>query len=116
MLLINSNIEGISGIVTSDPSFYALVIPEVLRAVLTQIVVIDPQERDDDSGGWHIEWLNLANRYTTKEPPYLRGPFDADDERQVEARAWVDEVVGTFAEKTLNAATAYKAALSGGRA
>ena len=111
VLLINGRIEGIRGIVTEDPSFYALVIPEVLRTVLTEIVVVDPQERDDDSGGWHIEWLDLASRYVTTEPPYLRGLYDADDEKQAEARDWINHVVGTFAEKTLNAASVYKTAL-----
>lgn len=113
-LLINKNIEGISGIVTDDPSFYALVIPDVLRALLTQIVIVDPQERDDDSGGWHVDWLNFAARYAPadrKEPP--RPIHDADEERQKEARAWIDDIVGNFAAKVLKAADSYEAAVKG---
>lgn len=113
-LLINKNIEGISGIVTDDASFYALVIPDVLRAVLTQIVMIDPQERDDDGGGWHIDWLKLAEKYAPegrKEPPALHGIHDADDDWREEARAWIDGVVGSFAERVLRAADSYEAAV-----
>lgn len=113
-LLINKNIEGISGIVTDDPSFYALVIPDVLRAVLTQIVIIDPQERDDDGGGWHVDWLRLAANYAPegeREPPVLRGVHDADDDRHEDARAWIDGVVGSFAERVLRAADSYEAAV-----
>ena len=111
-LLINKDIEGISGIVTDDASFYALVIPDVLRAVLTQIVIIHPQERDDDDDGWHVDWLNLAARYAPadrKEPPPV--VHDADEERQEEARAWIDEVVRDFAAKVLHAADSYEAAV-----
>ena len=111
-LLINKNIEGISGIVTDDPSFYALVIPDVLRAVLTQIVIIDRLERDDDSNRWHIEWLNLAGKYANgKEPPALRDIHDADDDRSEEAREWIDEVVCNFAADVLKAADSYADAI-----
>lgn len=113
VLLINRNIEGISGIVTDDPSFYALVIPDVLRAVLTQIVIIDPQERDDDSDGWYIDWLNFAKEHAPegKEAPVLRGIHDADDDRIEEAREWIDEVVCNFAADVLKAADSYADAI-----
>lgn len=111
-LLINKNIEGISGIVTDDPSFYALVIPDVLRAILTQIVVIHPQEMDDDGGGWHIDWLNFAKGYANgKEPPTLRDIRDADDDRGEEAHEWIDEVVRNFAADVLKAADSYADAI-----
>lgn len=112
VLLINRNIEGISGIVTDDPSFYALVIPDVLRAILTQIVVIDPQELDDDGGGWHIDWFKFAKGYANdKEPPALRDIHDADDDRGEEAREWIDEVVRNFAADVLKAADSYADAI-----
>lgn len=112
VLFINRNIEGISGIVTDDPSFYALVIPDVLRAILTQIVVIDPQEMDDDGGGWHIDWLNFAKGYADgKEAPALRGIHDADDDQIKEARGWIDEVVRNFAADVLKAADSYADAI-----
>lgn len=112
VLLINKNIEGISGIVTDDPSFYALVIPDVLRAILTQIVIIDPQEMDDDSGGWHIDWLNLVGKYAGgKDAPALRGIHDADDDQIEEAREWIDEVVRNFAADVLKAAHSYADAI-----
>ncbi|MCY3882083.1 MAG: hypothetical protein OXG61_08190 [Chloroflexi bacterium] len=110
-LLINSKIEGISTIATGEPSFYALVIPEVLRAVLTRILIVDGNERDDDSGAWYAEWLDLATSYASRnaEPPALR---DDDDDRREEAHAWIDDVVQRFAERTLDAANSYAAAVS----
>ena len=112
VLLINRNIEGISRIVTDDPSFYALVIPDVLRAVLTRIVIIDQQERDDDSDGWYIDWLTFAQDHAPggKEAPALHDIHDADDDQIEEAREWIDDVVRNFAAaKDLKAADSYAA-------
>ena len=112
VLLINKTIEGISGIVTDDPSFYALVIPDVLRAVLTRIVIIDRLERDDDSGRWHVDWLNLSRKYADgKDAPTLRDIHDADDDRGTDAREWIDEVVRNFAADVLKAAHSYADAI-----
>ena len=112
VLFINRNIEGISGIVTDDPSFYALVMPDVLRAVLTQIVIIDRLERDDDSDRWHVDWLKLAGKYADgKDAPTLQDIHDADDDRGKEAREWIDEVVRNFAADVLKAADSYADAI-----
>ena len=109
-LLVNAKTPDISARFNA-PAFFALVVPAVFRTILTHIVIIDPQEQDDDGGGWHIEWLDLAQKYANgTTPPYLRGRHD-DEAGVEEARAWIDQVVQTFASKTMNAANAYAGAV-----
>ena len=59
-LLVNSQIEMINEIVRSDAQFRALVMPQVLRAVLTQIVLFESVEPDDDESPGISGWFNLA--------------------------------------------------------
>ena len=116
-LLVNSRIDGISEIARSDPAFRSLVMPEAFRTILTRMVLIERGDPDDGEGPW-ADWFGLARDYLPDggEPPSLApGPVDiAELDR---AREWIDEVVHAFAEKPLDAADQYRAAVSeGGRA
>lgn len=111
VLLVNGTIAGISDIVRRDPAFRALVMPEVLRAILTRMVLIDHADPQDADGPW-ADWFEIARRYLPdKEPPLPpTSPVQSTDNDR--AREWVDEVVGSMAANPLNAANAYREALS----
>ena len=112
VLKVNANIPGISESVRRDPAFRSLVMPEVFRTILTRMALIDRADPEDAEGPW-ADWYDIARAYLRDaEPPSLppTGPVDtADIDR---ARAWIDAVVGAMAEKPLDAANAYKEALT----
>lgn len=75
------------------------------------MVLIDHAEPDDPDDPWR-DWFGIARAYLPdREPPYLGGPRDADQDDD-EAHAWIDAVVGAMAKKPLNAANLYREALS----
>ena len=108
VLLANSSIPGISEAVRSDPTFRALVMPEVFRTILTRMVLIDRAPPDDDDNSW-ADWFRIAHAYLPDaELPYLGGPRIAEQVDDSDARLWIDQVVGAMAEKPLDAANAYR--------
>ena len=111
VLKVNSGIPGISESVRRDPAFRSLVMPDVFRTILTRMVLIDRAPPDDPDEPW-ADWFGIARAYLPdREPPYLGGPHDADRD-DGEAREWIDTVVGAMAEKPLDAANAYREALT----
>ena len=112
VLKVNANIPGISESVRRDPAFRSLVMPEVFRTILTRMVLIDRAPPDDPDDERWAHWFEIARAYLPdREPPYLGGPRDADRD-DGEAREWIDAVVGAMAEKPLDAANAYREALT----
>ena len=112
VLHVNGRIPGVSEAVRSDPTFRALVMPDVFRTILTRMVVIDRADPEDEDSGW-ADWFEIARAYHSgTEPPSLpqSGPVDtAEFER---AHDWIDAVVGALAEKPLRAADVYAETLA----
>lgn len=113
VLLVNRNVTGISEVVRHDPTFRSLVMPEVFRTILTRMVLIDRADPDDNEGPW-AAWFDVARAYLpAQEPPSPAGAVDASESVDAhDANHWIDAVVGAFADKPLNAATAFGKALS----
>lgn len=111
VLQVNGAIPGISDIVRRDSAFRALVMPEVMRTILTRMTLIDHADPQDLDDPW-ADWFQIARRYLPdKEPPSLpttRPLQPADNDR---AREWIDEVVGAMAAKPLNAVNTYRETL-----
>lgn len=104
-LQVNSEVSGISEIVRHDPVFRALVMPAVLREILTRMVFdekSDPADEDDPRHEWYRFAVGLV-------PPV--GPGLPEDLAQ--RFEWVDAVVDAFAKSPVNAVTAYARARSG---
>ena len=112
VLLVNSSIPGISETVRNDPTFRALVMPEVFRTILTRMVLIDRAPPDDDQHSW-ADWFEIAHAYLPDAKlPYLDGQRDAEQSDDSAARNWIDQVVRAMAEKPINAANAYRETLA----
>ena len=90
-LFVNSEVPGFSESVRSDPVFYALIYPEIVRQILSKAILRggDP-ESDDDT--WATLWLSFARKiHPSHEHPPLAE--EADDVEE-----WIETVVNSFCE------------------
>jgi len=105
-LQVNSSIEGISRIVRTDPSFRALVMPQVLRTILEQALIVEKADPSDEESTWS-PWFRLARPLhpSNADPPVLQ--TGAYGENIHEAREWIEGVVASFASNPMKAAKTY---------
>ena len=108
VLLVNRSIPGASDIVRNDAAFRALVMPEVLRAILTRILLVAGEDPDSDEGGAWRDWLQFARSHLPgRDIPPLS---DASPNTEA-ALAWIDDAVRAFAgQPALSAAATYRRA------
>ena len=102
ILQLNSTVEEIKDVARSDPHFMALVYPEVVRQVLSRIVVEeDYLDFDADPDDWQSQWLTFAtNMLGTRHLP----PSGHTEPVRQEKFRWIDDVVDAFCStyKTLD--------------
>ena len=104
-LLVNSAVGGISEIVRGNRDFRALVMPAVLRVILTRILIDERADPDDGESAWE-GWFRLAsNLLPDAEIPRLESSEEGTD--LSEARGWIDAVVGAFARDKVFAVGVY---------
>ena len=93
-LEVNKAIPGIMDIVRSDPQFFSLVYPQVIRRVLLQILIIEDVQDPDESGDWKGQWL----AWGCLCHPDGASPPEGNHESAFEDRIkWVEEVALGFA-------------------
>lgn len=103
-LQVNSAIPGISDLVRTDPSFRALVMPSVLREILTHMLFIGAGEPDEEGDPLH-DWWRFAQRLAPSREEKPPGSV----EEQVE---WINAVVDAFAGSSLKATLIYREVVS----
>ena len=86
LLELNNRIENVKEIAKGDAAFFALVYPAAVRAVLTQILLVDERQAHEDEDEWWSLWLRWASRFSST-------PLPGDRD---EAAFWIDEVVSAF--------------------
>jgi hypothetical protein len=85
VLELNTRIDHIKEIAKADPTFFALVYPAAIRAVLTQILLVESHSAHDEGDEWWNNWLRWAARFSSPLPD------DNDD-----APLWIEDVVEAF--------------------
>lgn len=78
-------------------SFRALVMPTVMRQILTQILLIDRDVGDeDDKNCWQQRWLRFAESL----PGVLEQPGPMDEDNELDSATvvteWIDDAVAAF--------------------
>lgn len=109
VLEVNKDIEDISYAVRHDEAFRSLVLPEVLRAILTRALIVEDENPDDDEegGNWH-PWMRCARDFYHDDFPRISN----DEDRNTMAVAeWIDGAVAAFTEKRFRAKTFYEGVL-----
>lgn len=88
-LIVNSEVTGLSESVRSDPVFYSLIYPEVVRQILTRAIARGGDiDANDDT--WSTLWLNFGRKLhpTNDDPPM------SDETDEIEE--WVELIVDAF--------------------
>ena len=85
---LNSNVDEISLIASSDNHFLPLVYPEAFRQILTRILIDDQHSDPDCDEDWPSLWLKLACSLPEIAPPPQVGKTDQ--------QAWIDQAVEAF--------------------
>lgn len=105
-LQVNSSIPGISDLVRTDPSFRALVMPSVLRTILTHMLFVESGESNEEDSPLH-EWWRFAQGLAPSPEGAL--PTGVDDRCK-----WINAVVEAFADSSVRAARTYREIVSRG--
>lgn len=89
-LLVNQDVPGLSESIRSDPVFFSLIYPQVMRQVLHHAIA-DGAEPDEEDDRWPVLWLTFGRKLHPDhdEPP---APTDGDDVID----DWVELVVAEF--------------------
>jgi hypothetical protein len=91
-LIVNREI-GSKEYVRSNETFFALVFPAVVREILTQVLIIDTEQKfepDAESEDWQERWLYFVSSMAGVDP---LPAADADHMTKVE---WIDQAVRVF--------------------
>lgn len=111
VLLLNNSIPDIGQIISGDPTFRSLVMPEIFRSILKHAIFVDEASFSDyDDEKWS-EWVALAKYYLGSNV-VTTIPAMASEEKREEAHKWIDDVVQAFANNSkVKAAYSYTRAL-----
>jgi hypothetical protein len=88
VLELNYRIDDIQDVAKADAAFLALVYPAAVRQVLTQILLVDGHDANEEGDEWWNFWLRWATQFAGSLPD------DADA-----ASFWIDEVVDAFCNR-----------------
>ena len=105
VLKVNSSIEGISQAARYDPAFRSLVFPEVLRAVLTQAILVQAADPEYEDGFWH-GWFGFVSQFHQDECPNATD-YESPEEYRKEVGEWIDLVVESFTRDRFPACQTY---------
>ncbi|MEZ6127293.1 MAG: hypothetical protein R3C59_01260 [Planctomycetaceae bacterium] len=90
ILLVNYRMANKHALVRS-PAFQSLVLPEVLRSILTRVLQIDQYRYFEDEDDWAARWLKFAASF----PGVGEVPEEPDTEMDAE---WIDSAVSAFCQ------------------
>ncbi|QDV45812.1 hypothetical protein Enr13x_57150 [Stieleria neptunia] len=90
-LLVNENVPGLSESIRSDPVFFSLIYPQVMRQVLTR-AINEGAEPDENDDRWPVLWLAFGR----KLHPDHEDPPPPDDTEAAEE--WTEIVVQSFCD------------------
>ena len=103
-MLINKGIPGISAAVREDEAFLGLVIPEVLRTILTRALIVEEFDLSDEEGDWS-DWISFVSGFYDAEFPIIS---DDPDVNRSSCTAWIEGAVEAFVNQRFPASEKYE--------
>jgi hypothetical protein len=91
-LLVNRDAKPSWKEMARSPYFIALVYPEVLRRILTRVLVDDTWSEDDEEGGWQSDWVRFARNLGGLAPV-------PTPDLKTDRENWIEEAVAAFARR-----------------
>jgi hypothetical protein len=88
-LVVNQEAPGLAERMRSDPVFYSLIYPQIMRQVLAKSIA-QGAEPDEDDDRWPTLWLAFGR----KLHPDHDEPPSPDDEEAIDE--WIDRIVESF--------------------
>jgi hypothetical protein len=88
LLLVNPRVVAKKKLVQSV-EFQSLVLPEILRSILSRILLVEQMRISDDSDEWTSRWLKFAESM----PGVGTVPDEADPESDLD---WIDAAISSF--------------------
>ena len=88
VLEVNSKIDNIKNIASSNGIFISLVYPAVIRQILTKILLLDDYDPDDDSDSWKSKWIHYSEKRSGNKLP--------ENNMEIEYEEWIDKVEDEF--------------------
>ncbi|MBL8809037.1 MAG: hypothetical protein JNM43_02570 [Planctomycetaceae bacterium] len=88
LLLVNPRVVSRKQLVQAT-EFQSLVLPEILRSILTRILLVEQTRSTDDAEDWTARWLRFAESL----PGVGRVPEDSDPESDLD---WIDSAISSF--------------------
>jgi len=90
-LIINSRIPDFMEKIKSNPLYRGLIIPAVMKQVLTYYMLNNDSDDTDDEDKYRKQWLELAEDYNDQRP-------DEEDSMYTKMN-WLDGVIENFSTK-----------------
>lgn len=96
VLMLNKKIPHIREISSADPLFISLVFPEVVRKILSRIIVEDDNtDPRYDESDWSSQWLRFVLKLPGIDlPPSGGGPLVREEKKD-----WIETVVRAFCNR-----------------
>jgi hypothetical protein len=93
-LEVNNRISGIMEIARTDPTFFSLVYPSILRSILSRVLVQEEfTDADGDLNDWKVQWLRWGIHW---HPDTERPPEGNAAEHLETWEGWIEAVVQQF--------------------
>lgn len=95
-LLVNKSIDGIMDTARSDPRFFSLVYPAIVRRVLIQILIVNRFNEIGNGDDWQSQWLAWARLHHQD----ASAPPEAEpDDNPEEFLEWIEQVASGFSKR-----------------
>lgn len=96
VLVINNSVENWSALARS-PTFYPLVAPAAMRAILVRMLMIEAAAERETDGHWHQLWWQFATSLPGVPADGLDPGEEEDDEKYAQ---WIDDAVTAFSKQS----------------
>jgi hypothetical protein len=100
-LLVNSRLVASPTQLVRDDHFVSMALPQLLRTVLTQILMVERFDGTDDGSDWQGQWLQFAKTLPGmgSGPPTQEEDSDGTIQNVDELEEWIDQAARTFSRK-----------------